>query len=88
MYKSFSLFHTPYSEGIKEFLNDYFFVQNLFYIKRFNSGIVFKFSKNVELMIANDPKIEQNVEWKIENNCHGVKNAEFKFANQMQFLKN
>ena len=36
---------------------DNFFVQNLFYIKRFSNEIVFKFSKNVELKIVIDPKI-------------------------------
>ena len=55
--KSFSLFHTTYIEDIKEFLKDYFFVQNLLYIKRFSNKIVFKFSKNVELKIVNDPQI-------------------------------
>ena len=33
---------------LKNFLKDYFFVQNLFYIKRFSNEIVFKFSKYVE----------------------------------------
>ena len=44
-------------EDIKEFFKGFFFVQNLFYIKRFSSKIVFKFSKNVESKIVNDPKI-------------------------------
>ena len=56
--KSFSLCHTNYVEDIlKNFLKDYFFVQNLFHIERFSNEIVFKFSKNVELKIGNDPKI-------------------------------
>ena len=42
---------------LKIFLKDYFFAQNLLYIKRFSNEIVFKFSKNVELKIANDLKI-------------------------------
>ena len=42
---------------LKNFLKDYFFVQNLFCIKRFSNKIVFKFSKNVELKIVNDLKI-------------------------------
>ena len=41
--KSFSLSHTTYFEDIKEFF--YFFVQNLFYIKRFHNAIAFKLSK-------------------------------------------
>ena len=53
LFKSFYLFHINYIEDIKE----YFFLQNLFYIKRFRWKIVFKISKNVELKIANDPKI-------------------------------
>ena len=36
---------------------DNFFVQNLFYVKRFSNEIVLKFSKNVELKIVIDPKI-------------------------------
>ena len=55
---SFSLFYTTYIEEIKEFyIKDYFFVENLFYIKRFSNEIVFKFSENVELKIVDDPKI-------------------------------
>ena len=42
---------------LKKFLKDYFFVQNLFYIKSFSNEIVFKFSKNVELKVVNDSKI-------------------------------
>ena len=42
---------------LKNFLKDHFFVQNLFYFKRFSNEIIFKFSKNVELKIVNDPKI-------------------------------
>ena len=55
--KSFSLFHTTCIEDIKEFLNDYFFTENLFSFKRFSNEIVCKFSKPVELKITNDPKI-------------------------------
>ena len=39
-----------------------FFVQNLVHIKRFSKEIVLKFSKNAELKIVNDPKIEQYME--------------------------
>ena len=43
---------------LKNFSKDIiFFVQNLFHIKRFSNEIVWKLSKNVELKIANDPKI-------------------------------
>ena len=49
------------------------------YIKRSTNEIIFKFSKNVELKIVNDPKTGQYMN--IKNNCHGVKNMEFKFAN-------
>ena len=52
--KYFSLFTF---KTLNNFLKDYFFVQNLFYIKRFSNEIVFKFSRNVELKIVNDPKI-------------------------------
>ena len=41
----------------KNFSKDYFFVQNQFYIKRFNNEIVFKLSKNVKLKIVIDLKI-------------------------------
>ena len=41
---------------LNNFLKDNFFAQNLFYMKRFSSKIVFKFSKNVELKIVNNPK--------------------------------
>ena len=43
---------------------------------------ILKFSKNVELKVANDLNIGLNVERKIESNCHRVKNAEFKFKIQ------
>ena len=52
-----SLFSYHLIEDIKNFLRDCFFVQNLFDIKRFSNKIVFKFSKNLELKIVNDPKI-------------------------------
>ena len=55
------------------------YVKHLLHIKRFSNKIVFKFSKNVELKIVNDPEIGWYV--KIENNWDRVKNAEFKFAN-------
>ena len=55
--KSFSLFHTTYIEDIKEFFKGLlFFVQNLFYIKRFSNEIVFRFSKRVELKIVKWPE--------------------------------
>ena len=60
--KSFSLFHATYIEDSKEFLKRVFFVQNLFYVKTLSNEIVFKFSKNVNLKIENDPKIGYNVE--------------------------
>ena len=41
---------------LKKFLKDYFFVQNLFYVKSCSNEIVFKFSKNVKLKIVNDRK--------------------------------
>ena len=52
--KSISLCHTVYIE--KNFLKDYFFVQNLFYFKRFSKDIVFKLSKIVELKIVKLPE--------------------------------
>ena len=55
--KPFSLFHNTYIDDIKGFFQNDSFVQNLFYIKRFSKKIVFKFSKNVEWKIVNDPKI-------------------------------
>ena len=42
---------------LNKFLKNYFFIQNLFYIKGFSNKIVFKFSKIVELKIVNDLKI-------------------------------
>ena len=54
--KSFSLFHNTYIEDIKGFFKDYFFVQKLFYIKRFRNKMVFKFSKNVELKVVKWPE--------------------------------
>ena len=58
MSKFFYLFHTIYIEDIKEsFKGLLFSFKNMFYIKRFSSEIVFKFSTNVELKILNDPKI-------------------------------
>ena len=45
---------------LKNFLKDYFFVKNLLHIKRFSNKIAFKFSKNVELKVVNDLKIEWN----------------------------
>ena len=55
--KYFFSLHIAYIEDIKGFLKDFFFVQNLFYIKKFSSDIVCKFSKNLKLKIVNDPKI-------------------------------
>ena len=70
--ESFFLFHTTYIipltlKTLKNFLKDYFFIQNLFYIKRFSNEIVFKCSKNVKL------KKGSHAEWKIENNCNFAK---------------
>ena len=79
--KSFSLFHTTDIENIKKLFKGLFFLENFFYIKIFSNEVDFKFSKNVELKIVNDPKIEQHVEWKMEYNCHGAKNVKFKFEN-------
>ena len=42
---------------LNNFLEDYFFVQNLFCIKRMSNKINFKFSKNLDLKIVNDPNI-------------------------------
>ena len=53
--KSFCLFHTTYVEDIKGILKDFFSFKT--YIKRFSNEIFFKFSKNVELKIVDDPKI-------------------------------
>ena len=47
----------PVLNTFTNFLKDNFFVQNLFYVKRFINKIVFQFSKNVELKLVNDPKI-------------------------------
>ena len=41
---------------LNNFLKDYFFVQNVFYIKRFSNEIIFNFSKNVELKIVKWPE--------------------------------
>ena len=65
---------------LNNFLNDYFFVQNLLYIKTFSNEIIFKFLKNLKLKIINEPKIGQLVELKIEYSCHEVEN-EYKFQN-------
>ena len=74
--KSFSLYLIPLTlKTLKNFLKDYFFVQNLFYIKRLSNKIIFKFSKSVDL--------NKDCEWHEnriacrmrENNCHGVRNA-------------
>ena len=65
---------------LNNFLNDYFFVQNLLYIKGFSNEIIFKFLKNLKLKIINEPKIGQLVELKIEYSCHEVEN-EYKFQN-------
>ena len=74
MTKSFSLFHTTYIEDTKEFFNGlFFFVQNLFHLKRFSNQIVLKFSKNVKLKIVNDPTIGQN-RFKIFKKC-GIKDC-------------
>ena len=59
---------------LKNFLKDYFFVQNLFYIKRLSNEIIFKFLKNVDFKIVNDTKIGLTCRMK-ENNYHGVRNA-------------
>ena len=56
--KSFSLFHTIYTEDIKAFFKGLFFCSKLVLYKRFSNEIAFKFSKNVELKIVNSPKIE------------------------------
>ena len=48
-------YHATYFED--NLLKDYFFVKHLFHIKRFSNTIVFKFSKNVELKIVNNPEI-------------------------------
>ena len=45
------------NQEIKKLLKGLFFVQGLFYIKRFSNEIVVKFLKNVEIKIVNDPKI-------------------------------
>ena len=45
---------------LKNFLKDYFFVQNLFYIKRFSNEIVFKFSKNVEWVSGENSPAENS----------------------------
>ena len=38
--------------ALKNFWKDYFFVQHLFYFKRFSNETIFKFSKNLELKIV------------------------------------
>ena len=68
MSKSFSLFHPTYIEDIKGILKDFFFLFKI-YIKRFSNKIVFKFSKNVELKTADDPKKDNmwNEKFEIKN---------------------
>ena len=65
--KSFSLFHTTYIEDIKGILKDFFLFK--IYIKRFSNKIIFKFSKNVELKTADDPKKDNmwNEKFEIKN---------------------
>ena len=58
--KSFSLFHTAYIADIKEF---YFFVQNLFYVKRFRNEIF----KTCEI---------KDCEWLENRITCGIKNRE------------
>ena len=54
--KSFSLFHATYIED-REFLKGLFFsLKTCFILNRLSSDTVFKFSKNVDLKIMNDPK--------------------------------
>ena len=56
-YLNLSCYFIPVTLKTKKFLKEYFFIQNLFYIKRFSNEILLQFSENVELKIVNDPKI-------------------------------